>query len=380
MPIIGQFREGTPDRPECIWRMGRRYSSEFSRRVDDESLNFWEYCCYNCGNMDPNISAFETSDRFHGHWVCRSCNTSNDDYDCGCDCGDPDCETCREDRAPNIHEYNYVPCVQFFRTADEERKYRRSSKLDRTPYLSFEIEVENHGCKVSNETAVNETAYDWNYAKYDGSLSSGGFEIVSHPFTFDLFRGDMLSEWQNVLISLSRNGYRSFEQPSCGMHVHISKAAFTNYHLYRFLRIWYFSRRFTFWLSRRSQNTFDMYAGFNKTGPYPIARKARDKYFPEKYESVNLAHADSVEIRIFRGTLDVNSFRRNIETVYAAFQFSDPYSADKVKTFQITPEGFAKFVKRHKKDFPELYKHFWNHGHVVSEIARETASTAKGEI
>jgi len=408
--LAGVRHPADESNPERVCRQGQRLVEDTNadrngRMVDDDSMNFWVYTCWNCNQNDSDRDYFRQTQFMHqfpSHcWICDQCvndaehEDSNDCID-GCDC--EDCENSRH-RADNIEEWNFVPIPLFFRTdvelkaaekiMNEARKKRgigtrnlsrlAATNEDRTPFLAFEIEVENTANRVLNGDAVSNVAHDWNYAKYDGSVPTG-FEIVSHPFTFDYFRRDMRKDWESMLRSLKEDGLTSFKTETCGMHVHISKSAFTNYHLYRFLRIWYFSKRFTLWLSKRNEHSFNMYAGFNKEGSFPIARKAKDKYYPEKYESINLAHPASVEIRIFRGTLHPDSFQRNIETVQAAFEFSDPYSADKVRTAGITPDGFAKFVRTHKKRFPKLHNHFWDHGHVVSEIQRETASVAKGTI
>ncbi len=395
---VGVREPANEERPQRVVIEGFVYAELAGARVSCPENNHWAYVCSECGIHDRSPEYFEHSHYFfHEAWVCVHCiSTAEHDAEDTEDCDCADCQNNRY-RADNIQEYDYTPTPLFFRTDAELKSatkiyndLRKKRGLgaatfsdrfgfdqDRTPFIAFEIEVENENNLVRNGEAVSNVEYDWNFAKYDGSLQTG-FEIVSHPFTFDYFNGPMLEEWQRTLRSLKADGFTSYNAETCGMHVHISKEAFTNYHLYRFLRIWYFSKRFTMWMSKRSRGSFDQWAGFNKNGSYPIVRKAKDKFYRDKYESVNLAHEQSVEIRIFRGTLHPDSFRRNIETVHAAFQFSDPYSADKVKTSEITPDGFAKYVRTHQKTYPQLFNHFWNHGHVVSEIARETIS--QGEI
>lgn len=346
------------------------------------------YICDNCRWRTYHQGNLSEESPYENGWLCPSCIESirleneEHDYDSYCECA-----TCRdyrqdmreEDRRDRlgdyIQEYDYIPDPIFLRTSRESKILLKAGRYeeDRTPYLAFELEIENVEEDISRLVMAEQVKRPWNYLKEDGSLDDG-FEIVSHPFTWDYFNSQKM-DWRDVLGECQDAGFRSFETNTAGMHVHISKAAFSSYHLYRFLRLFYASKAFTYWLSRRpSQTDFDEWAPFVSKDVDPdreptMSRKAKDKFYPSKYETVNLAHAGSVEIRIFKGTLHRGSFLRNMEIVYSAYQYTTPSSNS--KTRDIGPQGFAEFILANRKQFPQCYKAFWQNGHTVPEIERE---------
>ncbi len=334
----------------------------------------------------PYSPGVSSDDRVYLVYRCDSCrwttsqqiDLAESDYCSGFCC--PSCITnsCQRERnyESGIQDYSYVPEPVFFQTEAETRRIMSPSDKpkDPLPYLAFELEVEADGDYSCSDLAGSLARAEW-YFKSDGSLSDG-FEVVSHPFTYDYFRQDL--PWQRMLTECRDSGFLSYDTDTCGIHVHVSKNAFTNYHLYRFMRVFYKSYGFSLWLSRRSRNNFDEWAnhgGFpqgSRSLTRAMSTKAKEKYYHSKYEVVNLAHPNSVEVRIFRGTLNADSFRRNIETVYAAYQYSRP--GGKVRTKNISPVGFAQFVKESRKDFPRLFNQLWHKGHLVSEVERPEIS------
>ena len=70
---------------------------------------------------------------------------------------------------------------------------------------------------VANENAQNL------YIKSDGSLDCG-MELVTHPMTLQYHMEQM--PWKNVLRKAVGLGYLSHRTTTCGLHVHISRAAF----------------------------------------------------------------------------------------------------------------------------------------------------------
>jgi hypothetical protein len=150
------------------------------------------------------------------------------------------------------------------------------------------------------------------YCKHDGSLSDG-FEIVTHPMTLDFHCNSM--PWQTLLRKSIALGYRSHRTTTCGLHVHVNRDSFGVTEeqqeaciarvLYFFEKQWGELLKF----SRRSEQQLNRWAsryGY-KEQPKEILDHAKKGYGSGRYTSVNLGNAETIEFRIFRGTLKYNT-------------------------------------------------------------------------
>lgn len=216
----------------------------------------------------------------------------------------------RNDEEKYIKSYNYMPKKFHFHSIENEN----TDQL----YLGVELEVDDGGEDESKAKAVCDilNCDDENiYCKRDGSLLNG-FEIVTHPCTFEYHKH---MKYEETFEFLTSNKYRSHDTKTCGMHVHINRSYFgfkkleidlnISKLLYLFEKYWdkieqiarrpsnHYARRF---MLEDNESPIDLYA----------KSKASDKY-----GAINLQHKDTVEIRIFRGTLNYNTFISTLEFV-----------------------------------------------------------------
>lgn len=152
------------------------------------------------------------------------------------------------------------------------------------------------------------------YCSNDGSLDNG-FEIVTHPHTYEEMMG---LPWGTLLPRLVKAGWRGHDTTTAGLHVHIGREAFDDEDsVARFCTFfeanWDFVRRF----SRRADEKLEKWAG-RHTSEWEAATvervKEATKYSRSRYRAVNLNNDATVEVRIFRSTLKV-------ETLLAAIEF-----------------------------------------------------------
>jgi len=288
----------------------------------DESYNH----CDECG------SSFHNDDR----------NVISNMYDC-----DEDrCERCISESS-GIKNYGYKPRPKFFRVSDNDNTY-----------LGLELEVESKSnCTTSHRDMVRKIDCDELYFKRDGSLDDG-FEIVSHPMTISYIKKNK-SKWSNILHELRSNGYRSYDTYTCGMHIHISKNVFTTWHLYRFMKFFVDNSDFVTKISQRKVENLDKWAaltdnpreGGKEYTQESLMYKAKNKRGNSKrYLAVNLQNDNSVEIRIFRGTLNDSSFFKNIEFVQALFDYTKS-----ITETDMSLKSFLSFIKDNN-EYPYLRK------------------------
>lgn len=266
-------------------------------RDDDQGDSYHVLCsscrerCYSrcdrCGELIRNEWAY------HPTW--------NDQTLC------EDCYYATEGDGP-IHDYNYAPDLVF------HGKGLR--------HFGVELEIDNGG---QNTTKASELLHIANadaenlYIKTDGSLDDG-LELVTHPMTLDYHMNEM--PWAEVLEAARSLGYLSHRAFTCGLHVHISRLAFgCTYGQQESAigRLVFFVEKF--WpemlrFSRRTQSQLNRWASRYGVRLDPKAQLVHAKNSNAgRYTAVNLTNPDTIEIRIFRGTLKLNTLLATLQMV-----------------------------------------------------------------
>lgn len=266
-----------------------------------------------------------------GTFECDECHNTWSDDDRAYDEDNEDdyiCNYCANNGKRNIHSYSYKP-APLFKTATNQKL-----KTDMLFFgLELEVERDNSSMQVGKmaEEILNEKVY---YMKNDGSLNNG-FEIVTHPMTFEFIqehKGDVFKPMLDKLISA---GYRSYDSKTCGIHIHLSKKCFTTWQLYRFIKFFLDNRDFVTAISQRNIEQLERWATIEEESNDSIVYKAKKKGGnSRRYSAVNLQNDRTIEIRIFRGTLNYLSFLKNIEFCYALFNFSRDIKETTVTAFK----------------------------------------------
>lgn len=241
--------------------------------------------CDRCNTFIHNESVFEYDDEY----LCEDC------YD----------EACAE--GP-IHDYDYVPDLVFH--GKGLRKFGVELEIDEGGKSRSNAK---HFLDIANQSATNL------YIKSDGSLDDG-LELVTHPMSLEYHLHEM--PWEDILDEAKRLDYRSHSTNTCGLHVHISRMAFgCTYETQEecIARLVFFVEKF--WpellrFSRRTQGQLNRWAA-----RYGMKLNPKDQMYHAKnscagrYTAVNLTNADTVEIRLFRGTLKLNTLIATLQLV-----------------------------------------------------------------
>ena len=311
---------------EC-WCEGCRDDYSFWCERCEQSYADRYYSCYNvrgygnwCDGCCERAGTFE----------CDSCNRYCSDEDRYYDSDDDDnylCRWCAEMGPRHIHSYGYKPTPKFKLATNQERKGNLFFGIE------LEVEKEESDVMVSKmaEKIVNEDVY---YLKKDGSLSNG-FEIVTHPMTFEYIQEQKEKVFKSLLDKLIAAGYRSYDSKTCGIHIHLTKKCFSTWQLYRFIKFFIDNREFVTAISQREIEQLERWASIEEESTSSIIYKAKKKNGNSKrYSAVNLQNSQTIEIRIFRGTLNYLSFLKNIEFCYALFNFSRDIKETTISAFK----------------------------------------------
>ncbi len=157
------------------------------------------------------------------------------------------------------------------------------------------------------------------YIKTDGSLDDG-LELVTHPMTLTYRLNEM--PWAAVLHKAQEMDYLSHAAGTCGLHVHISRLAFGCTYVQQeaaIARLLYFVEKFWAELlrfSRRTQSQMNRWAARYGMKLTPTDQMSHAKNScAGRYTAVNLTNSDTVEIRMFRGTLKLNTLKATLQMV-----------------------------------------------------------------
>ena len=192
------------------------------------------------------------------------------------------------------------------------------------------------------------------YVKSDGSLDDG-FEIVTHPMTLEYHLHDMY--WEDVLHEAVRLGYKSHMTTTCGLHIHVNRDTFGENRdeqekmIERILFFVELHWNELFIFSRRSQYSINRWAaryGMEKTGK-EILDKAK-KGNTGRYAAINLCPYNTIEFRLFRDTLKLN-------TLYATLQLVNKIcdAALSMSETEIAQQSWRDFVMTIEE--PELIQY-----------------------
>lgn len=261
--------------------------------------------------------------------TCTGCNKPfirTDNYN--------QCHTCLQKTvslSASINNYSFVPQLFFNKLPHETTKV----------FYGFENEMQNITNNY-NETTFNFIPKNFKqtelYLKSDSSIDHG-VEIVSHPFTFKAFQA---VDWSKLFTR------KTSRHRSCGMHVHISKNAFTRLHLFKVIRFIYDYPDFLTFIAERASNHY-----CHKLDKNTMVRNAKNykERVGEKYDQVNIQKRNTVEFRFFANANKEETLRKNIEFLDALYYFT------KLKGLRSTERlsEFIKYVEYNQEVYPNLY-------------------------
>ena len=310
------------------------------------------FVCELCHQEHP-LSAHRS---FDGQDLCTSCRDSRtvlcdrcgeriwneNDYGEG---GLTLCERCREDygycrdcgRLVPYDQMHYLDddddegyCEQCFcaHTSDDviNSYYFKPAPLfygEGSRFFGVELEIDGGG-ETGNKASrlleiANSSGRSLLYVKHDGSLDDG-LELVSHPMSLPFHEEEM--PWKEILHQAACLGYTSHQARTCGLHVHVNRTALGDTEAEQepvIARILFFVENH--WnellrFSRRTRSQMEQWAARygRKDDPKAVLDHAKRHEF-ERYKCVNLTNADTIEFRMFRGTLKWNSFLATLQMV-----------------------------------------------------------------
>ncbi len=238
---------------------------------------------------------------------------------------------------------------------------------ENTLFLGLELEVEKARSATSD---LHTIAFDCIKAlnkhcitNEDGSLRDG-FEIISVPATLAYH----YTLWEDFLRGPLRKQLVSFNSTRCGIHIHLSKNAFTDLGLGRFMTFINspVNRDFIVNIAQRDS---ERYAPLNET---KISRakdrtifRDKDGDATEKFSAVNLSKPNTVEVRIFKGTLHYPSVMKNLEFCHALHNYCHHVMSNKDMNFKLFVAWLTNKASGNRKAYPNLFNYLLGTGWIA---------------
>lgn len=296
-----------------------------------------------------------------------------------------------------IKDYSYKPTPIFF-MGENEKPYEVENPKERRLVFGFELEVENIEREYENEEIIKGHLMeifpkDFLYFKYDSSIDNG-FEIVSHPMSKQFYKENK-KKFELLLNVCKEFGLRSYESGRCGLHISVSRKSFTKLSFLKFVSFWNSNenKRMFKVLSQRQSRELSRWCRVNESYDKKTLidlSKVKESnvnnlnHTIERYRALNLQNRNTLEIRLFRGTLHAPSFFKGFELVQSSYDWcnegnlvahkitkaeqnkTDAILTDKIKEMkgtevaQITPtmvnrNWYQVFIHQNKSRFPNLF-------------------------
>ena len=209
-----------------------------------------------------------------------------------------------------IKPYNYVPDKFYFNCL--------KNNTDNL-YLGVELEIDKGGKNDDVAKFIKDFLGKHScYIKHDGSLENG-MEIVTHPSTLDFHKS---LSYKSLFEDLSKKGYKSHDTVTCGYHIHVNRNFFgenpTTQDL-NITKILYLLEKH--WdkvkiIARRDSNGYSKRFHMKENDSmFDLLVKAKGEY-SSKYNMINLQHPNTIEFRMFKGTLKYETFIATMEFVH----------------------------------------------------------------
>lgn len=330
---------------ERIWLENNAGNSE--NVLCQRCYDYHYTACEDCGTVINYDNVYRVDDDDYNY--CYSCYISH------------------QSKRKVIHDYSYRP-DPIFHPAYNPREL----------YLGVELEIDNGGedsynaeelLRIGNQLDVHL------YAKHDGSLNDG-IELVSHPCNLEYHIKHV--PWADICRRAIVMGYTSHNAGTAGLHVHVSRSALGDTYQCQedtIARILYFvESHFNEMLrfSRRTEAQLNKWAaryGY-KERPKDILEHAKNSNLG-RYVAINLQNNNTVEFRLFRGSLKYQTFLAVLQITQEICKTALSMSDDDFRAM-----SWCDFVLRLDKEmYPELIEYL-----KIRRLYVNEAVTAEEEI
>ena len=325
-----------------------------------------EYCwdnhtnvCEDCGQaLDEDLSFGIMQ---NGDIVCDRC--SDNYYYCD-SCGylyDVDDWDSDEDLCVNCSERQGSNLIKSYHGGKKDKKIGECSKRWRGAWrgLGVELEIDRYERDNASERKLVSELHNLFGERCvyerDGSLNYG-FEVISLPHTQQEF---YKVDWARALQLCKDYGYLSHTIGTCGLHIHLSRELFgvdkkqQNKSIANLIYFYENNKDDILKISRRVGGQ-KRWGKFYNVNTLEECKKVVEQFncsgwHEDRYYAINLTNRHTVEIRINRGTLNLNTFLATIDFVLKTAKRAKTISKSNLNDLNIWLKDLNEGTKEYLK-------------------------------
>lgn len=337
----------------------------------DTTFNVEIARCVDCNYLD----ALDEFNRLYddGDYLCNECTSNyywNDDA--GYYQNDPvEYDDDDYDHFTNIGDYHSSKqIVGHIPSKFDQHKPKVLAGLELEVEVIGDRDRDEHAGRVLDalgKITVDGKQYTYACCEHDGSLDHG-FEIVTGYTGLDIHRKQL----QNL--ENAKEGLKSHNTSTCGLHIHLCKSDMTTLHASKLILFINdpSNQRLVHSLARRDESSYAKFK--DKKSDLSWIKNALDFSTKERklmhmnmdrYESLNFMNPKTIEYRLFRGTLKYETLIACLEFAYATWFFTRSASIQ-----QLTTDHFIQFIcqKEQRSETRYLRAYLKNKGFAVDPV------------
>lgn len=275
------------------------------------------FICNRCGEIEPK----ENLEIDNDYYLCSNCQKRNF----------------------VLPYHRYYPTLKFYKT---------NNKNEIPLYLGVELEIDGAGesdYTVEKINSIMNNNDNFVYCSHDGSLTDG-LEIITQPATLKYHKG-ISDKYKRLFEMLKEMGYASDKTTTCGLHVHFNRDYFSdNEELYISKLLYLIDKNWddVVKFSRRNKHRMDRYAK-----KLDIPQDEYILYSNKKgnhefhYYAVNLSNINTIEFRMFKGSLNINTFMATLQFVQSCIIIAKNKSAEEIQRMSFDEIMNSTILKRY---------------------------------
>ena len=316
-------------RDEMYWIEG------YDHYVCEDCYDDYEECA-NCGSLERSRNTYYTADgnvceycRDYYYSCCNGCGEvfHNDDlyYD------EYYCEECRDENSSHraIHDYHH--------SHRQELKFFGGKDDGKNLFLGLELEIDNGEDREDTAREMKDCMPE-NFItmEYDGSLDCG-FENITQPSTLD-YHLSIRNDYEDMFEVAKSNGFRSHNTRTCGYHIHFNRTFFEDKQDECIAKLLYLVEKF--WdelvkFSRRNYENLERWAKKYDKAPNEVVEDMKCHNL-DRYRAINLTNRNTIEFRMFRGTLKSETFFATLQLVDTIVRYVKEHTNNDIQSLEFT--------------------------------------------
>jgi hypothetical protein len=158
-------------------------------------------------------------------------------------------------------------------------------------------------------------------------------------------------EWMHA------NGGRGWAYEYCGMHIHVSRSAFSPSHLYKFMKFQSSNDTICSEFAGRDYNSF---ARWDNESMEKIRLNTKEYLngaaYAERYSAINVTPRNTIELRYFRSNITKEGILRNAQWVNAIYEYTKQMNIAVPRLNRWNYEPFIEFLE-HKPRYSLAFEH-----------------------